>query len=225
MDEDQNNGKNVSSKMPESSSKMSPEMSSKLHPRGRPKKHGSNQERWREAQRARRKRTRGDGRHAGPLAPLLSSESMEWHTPPEIWQPVLSVLGLERFDLDPCSPTRDGPIPAIIRYTKQHNGLDLPWGGVVWCNPPYGRALSAWANKATDEARQGASIILLVPARTDTQWWHTLIRAGGRPEFLQGRIRFLRPDGIPGNASPFPSALVRLSPPDPENSTHQRSRP
>ena len=117
MDEDQNNGKNVSSKMPESSSKMSSEMSSKLHPRGRPKKHGSDQERWRKAQRARRKRTRGDGRHAGPLAPLLSSESMEWHTPPEIWQPVLSGLGLERFDLDPCSPTRDGPIlqqPSVI---------------------------------------------------------------------------------------------------------------
>ena len=191
---------------------MSSKLSSKIRPRGRPRKHDSHRERWREAQRAHRKRTRGDGRHAGPPAPLLSSESMEWHTPPEIWRPVLSGLGRERFDLDPCSPSRDGPIPATIRYTRRHNGLDLPWGGVVWCNPPYGRALSAWADKAADEARQGASIILLVPARTDTRWWHTLIRAGGRPEFLQGRIRFLCPGGIPDNPAPFPSALVRLPP-------------
>lgn len=79
---------------------------------------------------------------------LHSSENMCWQTPPAIWQGVLDRLGIDRFDLDPCSPGGDGPgaIPCTDRYTAADDGLSRSWGGagsVAWVNPPYGRALSA----------------------------------------------------------------------------------
>ncbi|MBU2855931.1 hypothetical protein HF289_03265 [Acidithiobacillus ferrooxidans] len=144
---------------------------------------------------------------------LHSSQDMCWQTPPEIWRSVLNRLGLEQFDLDPCSPSgiSTQPIPCADRYTVDDDGLARSWGApgdVVWVNPPYGRALSDWIDKMIAEASRGVTVIALVPARTGTRWWHRAIDGGGKPEFLRGRLRFLGKDGMPGDAAPFDSALI-----------------
>ena len=143
---------------------------------------------------------------------LHSSQDMTWQTPPEVWKSVLDRLGIDRFDLDPCSPG-DGPgaIPCADRYTQSDDGLTRSWGetgSVVWVKPPYGRALGAWIDKMIVEASRGVKVIALVPARTGTKWWHNALEGGGRPEFLRGRVRFIGKDGVPGAAAPFDSALI-----------------
>ncbi|WP_215844542.1 phage N-6-adenine-methyltransferase [Acidithiobacillus montserratensis] len=176
---------------------------------GRPRVHASDRERWRAAQQARRKRLKQKNqRHQG----LFSSLSQEWYTPPEIYRPILSALQREDFDCDPASPHLDGPIPAQVRFTATENGLLQPWHGVVWLNPPYGRAIRLWVQKALQEVQQGRAdcIILLVPVRSDTQWWWALMEAGAEVAYLRGRIRFLQANGERAAASPFPSAIVTL---------------
>lgn len=140
---------------------------------------------------------------------LHSSAFQCWETPPELWQGILARLKISHFDLDPCSPTYDGPVKALKHFTEHDNGLFHPWRGHVWVNPPYGRALSEWIDKAIQEHQQQrtSSIVALVPSRTGTQWWHRAINGGARPEFLTGRIRFWR-DGQPGDTAPFDSALL-----------------
>jgi len=143
---------------------------------------------------------------------LHSSVDITWQTPPEIWQSVLNRLGIVQFDLDPCSPG-DCPwgIPCADRFTQADDGLSRSWGApgaVVWVNPPYGRALTLWIDKIIAEAARGVRVIALVPARTGTGWWHRALDAGGKPEFLRGRLRFLGKDGVPGDAAPFDSALL-----------------
>lgn len=142
---------------------------------------------------------------------LHSSQDMTWQTPPEIWQGVLERLGLDRFDLDPCSPGADSPIPCAHRYTFTDDGLSRTWGqpgATAWVNPPYGRALGEWVDKMIEEGSRGVKVIALVPARTGTKWWHRAVDSGGKPEFLRGRLRFIGKDGLPGDAAPFDSALI-----------------
>lgn len=144
---------------------------------------------------------------------LHSSVDVTWQTPPEIWQAVLDRLGITQFDLDPCSPAdcSTGAIPCADRFTQADNGLSRSWGergDVVWVNPPYGRALTTWIDKMIAEATRGVRVIALVPARTGTAWWHRALDAGGKPEFLKGRLRFLGKDGVPGDPAPFDSALI-----------------
>ncbi len=81
-------------------------------------------------------------------------------------------------------------------------------GGVVFCNPPYGRELRQWVEKARGEADSGrATVVMLIPARTDTSYWHDLIFGRAEVEFLRGRVRF-ELDGVPMDSAPFPSAVV-----------------
>ena len=114
-----------------------------------------------------------------------------------------------RFDLDPCSPTRDSrraPVRAKVRFTEEEDALRLSWFGKVFMNPPYGRELSHWTSKAREEFLSGnaKTIVGLVPARTDTKWWHRDITAHATVFFLKGRLSF----GKEGQSAPFPSALI-----------------
>ncbi len=140
---------------------------------------------------------------------LHSSDYMCWETPPAIWMGVLERLGLERFDLDPCSPRVDGPVAALRHFTEEEDGLARDWAGHVWVNPPYGRALGIWIDKMIAEAARGEvkTIVALVPARTGTAWWHRAVASGVRVEFLRGRVRFWK-DGREGEAAPFDSAVL-----------------
>lgn len=126
----------------------------------------------------------------------------EWLTPPEI------LRALDPFDLDPCAPV-SRPWPMARRhYTKEDNGLSLPWEGRVWLNPPYGRETFTWLARLADHK----SGIALIFARTETRGFHEQIwqRACGIFFFL-GRLRFHYVDGTRGGTANAPSCLVAWS--------------
>jgi phage N-6-adenine-methyltransferase len=130
----------------------------------------------------------------------FSSHSCEWATPPEFFAALAARFG--GFDLDPCATAENAKCPRF--FTRSDNGLRQPWTGKVYCNPPYGRQIAAWLRKAWEAAQTTAELVVcLVPARTDTAWWHEWATRG-EIEFLRGRLRF---GGAPSGA-PFPSALV-----------------
>lgn len=114
-------------------------------------------------------------------------ESVEWYTPPRVFD----ALGL-RFDLDPCSPAGGLPwVPAERHYSAADDGLSQPWAGRVWLNPPYGDAVPAWLRRLGGHGDG----IALVFARTDTAWFHEVIRQASALCLIAGRLHFMRPDG------------------------------
>ena len=80
--------------------------------------------------------------------------------------------------------------------------------GAVWCNPPYGRNVGRWVQKASETAKAGDVVVMLLPARTDTAWFHDLIWQKAEVRFVRGRLKF----GGCKNAAPFPSMVVVFRP-------------
>jgi phage N-6-adenine-methyltransferase len=134
---------------------------------------------------------------------LFTSARGDWETPWEVIRACEELCG--PFDLDVCA--RDGNVAKAPAYfTPEQDGLKRTWAGVCWCNPPYGRGLEAWVERAARAAEDGALVCMLLPARTDTRWFHEYApRAEVR--LLKGRIRF-ELDGKPGDAATFPSMLL-----------------
>lgn len=129
----------------------------------------------------------------------------EWLTPPYIIQ------ALGPFDLDPCAAPEPRPWPTADRHiTLPDDGLAAPWGGFVWCNPPFGPKARRWLAKMA-EHRNG---IALVPARTETRWFiETVWEAADAVLFLYGRPHFYHPDGTRGRSnSGAPICLVAYGP-------------
>lgn len=133
---------------------------------------------------------------------LMSSDSVEWYTPPHIRDAVVHALG-GIVDVDPCADA-GRTFPARTHYTVEDNGLGKRWRGRIYMNPPYGRGIIAWTTKLRDEMTSGWAIeaVALLPARLDTRWWHDL----SAPEacFLRGRLTFSGYE----SAAPFPSVAV-----------------
>jgi site-specific DNA-methyltransferase (adenine-specific) len=111
------------------------------------------------------------------------------------------------FTLDPCC-TRDTRL-CHKYYTKQDDGLKQDWGNAcVFMNPPYRREIGDWVKKAYEESRKGATVVCLIPARTDTQWWKNYCLQANDAIFLTGRVKFLE-NGVSLKAgAPFPSVIV-----------------
>ena len=137
-------------------------------------------------------------------AACMSSRDQTWQTPAALLATILSAAGRTAFDLDPCSPSSDGPVPALERWTEADDGLVREWQGLVFVNPPYSRALPYWVAKCAQEANGGTVVIGLVPSRTDTRWWHDNVAGRADIIMLRGRLKF---SGRKMSA-PFPSALV-----------------
>ena len=129
---------------------------------------------------------------------MFSSASDNWETP----QKLFDVLNKEfKFTLDVCASKENHKCPKY--YTADDGGLSKEWSGVCWMNPPYGREIGAWMKKAYESSLLGAKVVCLVPARTDTKWWHDYAMKG-EIEFIKGRLKF----GNAKNCAPFPSAVV-----------------
>lgn len=143
-------------------------------------------------------------------AACMSSRDQTWQTPRDLLAAILQAAGREAFDLDPCSPRTDGPVPALVHWTERDDGLARPWRGLVFVNPPYSRALPKWVAKCSVEGASGAVVIGLVPSRTDTRWWHNSVAGQASIIMLRGRLRF----GDGQGSAPFPSALVVWGDPD-----------
>jgi len=122
-----------------------------------------------------------------------------WATPQAFFDQCAERFG--PFDLDVCATPENAKCARF--FTETEDGLSKPWSGVCWMNPPYGRAISKWMQKAYTSSLAGATVVCLVPARTDTVWWHDFA-AKGEVEFIRGRLKF----GGSKNSAPFPSALV-----------------
>jgi phage N-6-adenine-methyltransferase len=125
----------------------------------------------------------------------------EWHTPPEILNLVRAVLG-GGIDLDPASNADAQKVVRAKRFfTKADSGLDHPWGGRVFMNPPYGMPLIAeFVGKLLHEHRTGRVIaaILLTNDSTDTGWWHEAMAEAEAACFVHGRIKFQKASGEVG---------------------------
>ncbi len=154
-----------------------------------------------------------------------SSANNSWTTPPELLNALYDIW---EFDLDPSSPGKTRRhVKARMHYTALDDGLSLPWGdesiacksgasnsagnSVIFCNPPYGRGLAKWVEKCRAEVDAGRAktVVALVPARTDTLYWHEHIAGRAAIYFLLGRLKFGgQTDDKKTNAAPFPSALV-----------------
>lgn len=132
-----------------------------------------------------------------------SSKTPEWETPKDFFGELNTEFG---FNLDPCSNTDNAKCERF--FTKEENGLLQDWGdSVVFMNPPYGREIKRWMEKALESSKQGATVVCLVPARTDTAWWHDYAMKGSI-RFIRGRLKF----GKAKDSAPFPSAVVIFYP-------------
>lgn len=145
---------------------------------------------------------------AAPVAWFRSSAYDAWTTPPDLARALADAVG-GTFDLDVASPGPvDSPIPAARHYTAADDGLALPWAGVAFMNPPYGgKNLTQWIAKAVAEVAAGRAhmVIALIPANTDTTYWHDHVEARAQyRRFLRGRLAF----GGAANGAPFGSAVV-----------------
>lgn len=136
----------------------------------------------------------------------FSSKRHDWTTPQWLFDRLDRYF---HFTLDPCSSDENAKCKK--HYTREEDGLTKPWGGaIVFMNPPYGREIGAWMSKAHSESHIGATVVCLVPARTDTRWWQDYA-AHGEVHFIPGRVKF----GNGKNSAPFPSAVVVFRPPFP----------
>lgn len=134
------------------------------------------------------------------LAPLFTSGRADWRTPRGVFD---SLHGEFSFTLDACATDESACLPHY--FTERDEGLMQSWAGErVFCNPPYGRQLRRWAEKVWNEAHAAALIVCLVPARTDTSWWHDYFMRADEIRFLRGRLSF----DDDGGRAPFPSCLV-----------------
>lgn len=128
--------------------------------------------------------------------------STEWETPQEFFDALDRVF---RFGLDVCATK--GNAKTHVYLDQSVDGLVVPWTGTCWMNPPYGREIGKWVQKAYESGKQGATVVCLLPARTDTKWWQDYCTKG-EIHFVRGRLKF----GGSANSAPFPSAVVVFRP-------------
>lgn len=132
---------------------------------------------------------------------LMSSNRDDWETPLSLFNDLQHKFG---FVLDACATPENAKCAKF--FTPEDNGLAQSWlPGPVFMNPPYGREIGKWVYKAWSESSRGCTVVCLLPARTDTAWWHDyIIRGGAEVRFLRGRLKFSNSK----NSAPFPSAIV-----------------
>jgi phage N-6-adenine-methyltransferase len=136
--------------------------------------------------------------------PYFLSSSIEWGTPPEIFDPLDAQY---HFTLDVCASAANAKVPRY--FSAAQNGLAQDWGQeICWMNPPYGRQLETWMRKAYGSAQAGATVVSLVPARTSNRWWHAYAQHA-EYTFLKGRVRFVGA----ASTAPFPSVILIFRPP------------
>jgi len=128
---------------------------------------------------------------------MFSSKTGLWATPQSFFDQMDSEFN---FNLDTCAIPENAKCERY--FTPEVDGLSQDWGGsAAWCNPPYGREIGKWVKKA---AESKALVVMLLPARTDTAWFHDYIYHKAEIRFIRGRLKF----GDGKNSAPFPSMVV-----------------
>ena len=120
---------------------------------------------------------------------LFTSTTPHWATPDGLYRE----LDVEfNFNDDPC------PLHSEL------DGLAREWGSRTFVNPPYGREIGKWIRQGYNESQRGKLVVMLIPSRTDTKWWHEYVMRATEIRFIRGRLKF----GDAENSAPFPSAIV-----------------
>lgn len=133
---------------------------------------------------------------------MRSSATDDWATPQDVFDKLHAEF---QFTVDAASSDENAKLPR--HWTKQTDGLLQSWAGEsVFCNPPYGRGIGEWCRKAAECKADVA--VLLIPARTDTKWWHEWVMPQAEIRFIRGRLKF----GGHTNSAPFPSAIAVYRP-------------
>lgn len=127
----------------------------------------------------------------------FSSKTIYWETPIEFFKELDKEFN---FKVDVCATKENAKCP--IFFSEEDDGLSKEWTGVCWMNPPYGREIKKWVKKASESKK--ATVVCLLPARTDTKWFHDYILGKAEIRFIKGRLKF---GGSP-NSAPFPNMIV-----------------
>ena len=132
---------------------------------------------------------------------LFTSNTDMWTTPLDFFNKLNEEF---KFETDVCAIESNAKCKNF--FTPEMNGLKQEWTGVCWMNPPYGRGIGEWIKKAYESSLNGATVVCLIPSRTDTKWWHDYCMKG-EVRLVKGRLKF----GDSKNSAPFPSAVVIFS--------------
>ena len=130
---------------------------------------------------------------------LMTSNSGEWSTPQDLFDELNKEF---HFVIDVCSS--DINAKCKKHFTKENSCFQSNWESPAFMNPPYGREIGNFIAKARDEQDKGITIVALLPARTDTKWFHNYILGKQEIRFIEGRLKF----GGSKNSAPFPSMIV-----------------
>jgi len=130
----------------------------------------------------------------------FSSDRQDWETPQAFFDLLDEEFG---FQLDVCATRKNRKLPKF--FSPEDDALQQMWLGKCWMNPPYGKGITEWVRKAYEESRYAKTMVVaLLPARTDTKWWHRYVMRASEVRLVRGRLRF---EGAKSSA-PFPSAVV-----------------
>lgn len=131
---------------------------------------------------------------------MFTSNTDNWATPQETFDALDAEF---HFTLDPCADHQNHK--CSLYYTKEDDGLSKNWGGhKAFVNPPYGKDLKTWVKKAYEEGhKENTLVVMLIPARTDTNYFHDYILNRAEIRFIKSRLHFGGKD-----RAPFPSMVV-----------------
>ena len=135
------------------------------------------------------------------ITACMSSMTDNWATPQDFFDKLNEEF---HFTLDPCADSKNHKCDLF--FTKEQNGLNQDWGGhTVFCNPPYGREISKWVKYSYEQSKKDkTTVVMLIPARTDTRYFHEYIYHKAEIRFIKGRLKF----GDATQSAPFPSMVV-----------------
>ena len=136
------------------------------------------------------------------ISACLSSKSDDWATPQDFYDNLNREF---HFDLDPCADDRNHKCD--LYFTREQDGLKQNWGGGhrVFCNPPYGSKIGEWVRYSYEQAQKpNTLVVMLIPSRTDTKYFHDYIYGKAEIRFIRGRLKF----GDSKTPAPFPSMVV-----------------
>lgn len=131
---------------------------------------------------------------------MFSSATDQWATPQEFFDKLHEEF---HFELDACADETNHKCE--MYFDRETDGLSQEWDRTTWCNPPYGKEIGKWVAKAAEQSeKHGVTVVMLLPARTDTRWFHDYIYGRSEIRFVKGRLKF----GGGRNPAPFPSMIV-----------------
>jgi len=132
---------------------------------------------------------------------MFSSGKLSWSTPQGFYDKLNEEFN---FTLDACASKNNAKCTKY--YSLKDDSLKQDWSGnTVFCNPPYGRRIKNWIKKGYEESlKNNTKVVMLIPSRTDTKYWHNYVMKAQEIRFVKGRLKF----GDSSNSAPFPSAVV-----------------